>query len=119
VLIRVEDGDRRAPLAALLFLVGLLLGAGSGTNVEASLRDAGARLAQSSKAPVHVLPGGRAVLSDDEDPRPELQSSLPPSPPAIVSDLSAATAQQQSAAPSLAPRHAPSSGYRARAPPAA
>ena len=116
--IRVEDRDRRAPLAALLILVGLLLGAGSVTNAQASLRDPGARLAQSSKAAAHVLPGGRAILSA-EDARPEPQPFLPPSLPAIVSDLSAAAALQQRAAPSLTPDNAPPAGYRARAPPAA
>ena len=113
------DKDRRAPLAALLVLFGLLLGTGSVTNAQAGLRSPGARLVQSGKVPAHVLPGSRAILSDEEA-RPDAQPVAPPAGPAIVPARSSPAALPQAAKRSFFnPHPAPTARYRARAPPAA
>lgn len=113
------DKDRKAPLAALLILFGLLLGAGSVTNAEGGLRAPGARLAQSGKVAAHVLPGSRAILSDEEA-RPDAQPFAPPAGPAIIPARSSPAVLKQAANRSFFNPHlAPTARYRARAPPAA
>ena len=115
---RAGDKDRRAPFAALLILFGLLLGAGSVTNAQAGLRGPGARLVQSGKAPAHILPGGRAILSDEEA-RPDAQPFVPPTQPVVVAARSTEAPLQAANGSSFNPHQAPTASYRARAPPAA
>jgi hypothetical protein len=114
------DRVRSAPFAALLLLLGVLLGSGGAGAADLGLRGAsrpgavrhGATLSLSRSAP-------RAAATDDY-PEPQPNASGPPSLPSVVTvRLTARPANRAASAASLAPAGQAFPSYRARAPPAA
>jgi hypothetical protein len=114
------DRVRSAPFAALLLLLGVLLGTGGAGAADLGLRGAsrpgavrhGATLSLSRSAP-------RAAATDDY-PEPQPSAAGPPSLPCVVTvrlTVRPGTAGRAAASLALARRAFPS--YRARAPPAA
>ena len=116
-----QQGDRRGPLAALLIVLGLLLGAGPASTSSASARDAFARPGSLRQGATVSLPRStdQSTLSEEESGADPF-SFVPPVPPQIVLDglaswpsgVDFASVNSPSGQSAAAP-------YRARAPPAA
>ena len=113
------DRVRSAPFAALLLLLGVLLGSGGAGAADLGLRGAsrpgavrqGATLSVSRSAP-------RAAAADDY-PEPQPSASGPPFLPSVVTvGLTARPGNDGATAPSFALARRVSPSNRARAPPA-
>lgn len=114
------DRVRSAPFAALLLLLGVLLGTGGAGAADLGLRGAsrpgavrhGATLSLSRSTP-------RAAATDDY-PEPQPSASGPPSRPSVVTvGLATRPGNGAATAPSRALAGRDFHSYRARAPPAA
>lgn len=115
-----QDRIIRGPFAALLILLGLLLGSANAAAAGGDLRGPGARPGSSRYgAAAALLPSGTRNALDDEAPGEGTGPALPPSAPGIVTQALWArpAAEAPSAQASARPRPAGGS-YRARAPPA-
>jgi hypothetical protein len=116
-----QDRVRKAPLGALLFLLGLFLASGAAASSASDPGEPLARLGTSRQATTTaLLQSGNRNSPDDDGLATGDGSSVPPSGPGVVTQLLWARPLAAPApAPSVAlPRRA-SASYRARAPPAA
>jgi hypothetical protein len=111
---------RASPLAALLILLSLIVGAASSAASLGDGRDAAARIGPNRDgAAVALLRAPDRNRLPDEDNGPDTTWSAPPRGPDIVTDLAGARPVAEPIAAASLPLPEPrTASYRARAPPA-
>jgi hypothetical protein len=117
---RAQERARRGPVAALLILLGLLFGSGSGLAAGFDSGQGAQLGSQRHGAPAILLRSAHRDATPDDDKGPEPGASPVPRPSGVVTTLVAARPGSpfQAAADLRLPRAA-AAAYRARAPPAA
>jgi hypothetical protein len=116
-----QDRVRKAPLGALLFLLGLFLSSGAAASSTNDLHEPLARLGSSRQgASTALLQSGNRNSSDDDILGMDGGASVPPSAASVVTQWLWARPLAEASCPrSAALPQAASASYRARAPPAA
>lgn len=114
------DRVRSAPFAALLLLLGVLLGSGGAGAADLGLRGASRAGAVRQGATLSPTRSAARAAATDDYPEPQPSAFAPPALPAVVTvRLTARPGNSDAAAPSVSLARRPSPSYRARAPPAA